>query len=448
MATTGEYIARRSSQSGGRVRRLSSIDATRTDLFTGRNVLVPPKHLMASSNAYETARAMELAKSHLDEDLSSPEITPRAASPVSGEPVFTTDRYAYAFDIDGVLVRGGEAIEDAVEAMRVLNGENEWGVRVPYIFVTNGGGKTEEERCLDLSRQLELEVSPGQFICGHTPMREMAERYHTVLVVGGEGEKCREVAEGYGFKNVVTPGDIIKTEQDTTPFRKLTDEEYSNSRTLNLDETVIEAIFVFADSRDWAGDQQIILDLCMSKGGRIGTRSETFDEGPQVFFSHNDIVWSTSHAHTRIGMGALRASLETVFKAVTGNELRTVAFGKPQLGTFQFATRLLRQWRKENYGIDSAPETVYFVGDTPESDIRGTNEFNQSEECENNWVSILVKTGVFQAGTVPRYPPKKTVNTVLDAVKFGMQREFAKGLKMASLGNGAEHPAVTEAVVD
>lgn len=80
----------------------------------------------------------------------------------------------------------------------------------PYIFVTNGGGKTEEERCLDLSRQLELEISPGQFICGHSPMREMAEKYGTVLVVGGEGEKCRQVAEGYGFKDVVTPGDIIK----------------------------------------------------------------------------------------------------------------------------------------------------------------------------------------------------------------------------------------------
>ena len=33
-------------------------------------------------------------------------------------------------------------------------------------------------------------------------MREMAERYGTVLVVGGEGEKCRHVAEGYGFKDV------------------------------------------------------------------------------------------------------------------------------------------------------------------------------------------------------------------------------------------------------
>lgn len=300
----------------------------------------------------------------------------------------------------------------------------------PYIFVTNGGGKTEEERCLDLSRQLELEVSPGQFICGHTPMREMAEKYNTVLVVGGVGEKCREVAEGYGFKDVVTPGDIIKTNAETTPFRKLTQVEWNNSRVREFDKLNIEAIFVFADSRDWAGDQQIILDLLMSKNGRIGTRSESFQEGPPIYFSHNDVVWSTAHDYTRIGMGALRASLEALYKAVTGKELTTIAFGKPQLGTFEFATRLLRQWRRDTHGINRAPDTVYFVGDTPESDIRGTNEYNaHAASGDAEWFSILVKTGVFQEGTIPRYPPNKIANNVLDAVKFGMQREFAKAVK-------------------
>lgn len=265
----------------------------------------------------------------------------------------------------------------------------------------------------------------------------MAEKYNTVLVVGGEGEKCRIVAEGYGFKDVVTPGDIIKYNQHTTPFRELTEEEFKNSRTRDFENVVIEAIFVFADSRDWAGDQQIILDLCMSQGGRIGTRSETFDEGPPVYFSHNDIVWSTSHEHTRIGMGALRASVEALFRAVTGKELKTIAFGKPQLGTFQFATRLLRQWREETHGIDSAPDTVYFVGDTPESDIRGTNEYNASDKCENDWYSILVKTGVYEDGTTPRFPPNKTVNDVLDAVKFGMNREHLREMKEASMRNAS-----------
>ncbi|MCJ1351398.1 MAG: hypothetical protein MMC33_001382 [Icmadophila ericetorum] len=421
MSAAGQVLAVVPSQPG--VRRLSSITATREDLARGPSVVVPPKDIMACSDAHETAAAMEIAKHHLDGD------TPEDSMPSTPAETTVTDKFAYAFDIDGVLIRGGKPIPEAVEAMKMLNGENEWGIKVPYIFVTNGGGKTEQERCLQLSNQLEIEVSPGQFICGHTPMREMAERYHTVLVVGGEGEKCRLVAEGYGFKDVVTPGDIIKDNQDTTPFRKLTEEEHKNSRARNFNDAEIEAIFVFADSRDWAGDQQIILDLLMSKNGRLGTRSKTFDEGPPIFFSHNDVVWSTSHELTRIGMGALRASLEAMFKAVTGKALETTAYGKPQIGTFQFATRLLQQWRKETHGIDSPPETVYFVGDTPQSDIRGTNEYNESPLSANSWYSILVRTGVYQDGSEPEYAPMATVNNVLDAVEHGLQREATKALK-------------------
>lgn len=422
--------------SASSLRRLSSRSATREDLVGGPVVLAPPKHLMTPSDAHEVAASMEIARHELEEFRSA------TTSPGAPAETLVTDKFAFAFDIDGVLIRGGKVIPEAVDAFKMLNGENEYGIKVPYIFVTNGGGKTEQERCLQLSKQLQIEVSPGQFICGHTPMREMAEKFHTVLVVGGEGEKCRHVAEGYGFKDVVTPGDIIKDNADTTPFRKLTDDEYKNSRARNFNEVEIEAIFVFADSRDWASDQQIILDLLMSKNGRLGTRSATFEEGPPVFFSHNDVVWSTSHDLTRIGMGALRVSLEAMYKAVTGKNLKTTTFGKPQIGTFQFATRLLQQWRKDVHGIDSPPDTVYFVGDTPESDIRGTNEFNQ--EAENTWYSILVRTGVFREGTAPRFPPKATVDDVLEAVKQGMAREYRNALKKAALSASSRVAAIDE----
>ncbi|KAJ5327577.1 HAD-superfamily hydrolase subfamily IIA CECR5 [Penicillium brevicompactum] len=405
---------------GGPHRVLNSLN-NRADLFGGPNVAVPPKNLMAPPT-----HISKLSEMVTHEQSSSNESTP-INTPMHSPPPVTTDDFALAFDIDGVLMKGGQPIPEAVDAMKYINGENPYGVKVPYIFLTNGGGKTEKERCLDLSRQLDLDVDPGQFICGHTPMREMAERYGTVLVVGGEGEKCRVVAEGYGFKDVITPGDIIKTRHDTTPFRTLTDEEHDNSRLLDLDNTRIEAIFVFADSRDWAGDQQIILDCLMTKDGWLNTRSEIFTEGPPVFFSHTDVVWSTSHDYSRLGMGALRASLEAVYFAITGKDLNTIAFGKPQIGTYQFATRLLQQWRKESCDIDRSPSTVYFIGDTPESDIRGTNEFN--ETTENDWYSILVKTGVYQDGDKPRFPPRKTVETVLDAVKFAFEREHRKTAK-------------------
>jgi HAD superfamily hydrolase (TIGR01456 family) len=272
-------------------------------------------------------------------------------------------------------------------------------------------------------------------------MSEMADNYKTVLVVGGEGEKCRVVAESYGFKDVVTPGDIIKHNSATTPFRKLTAEELANSRERDFSNVTIEAVFVFADSRDWAGDLQIILDVAMSKGGRIGTRSETFDEGPPIYFSHNDVLWSAAHDDPRLGMGALRGIVEYTFKEVTGKTLMTNAFGKPQIGTFEFANRLLKRWRKNQHRLDTPPDTVFFVGDTPESDIRGTNRFNA--KAENDWYSILVKTGVYQDGTEPAHKPRVTVNTVLDAVNHGIEREMEKRGSSQSQSRTSMKPKIT-----
>ncbi|KAI0018687.1 HAD-superfamily hydrolase [Xylariomycetidae sp. FL0641] len=398
------------------------IATARTDL--SRKLLLgdaPGEHPSPSESAPSLSPTGSASPSTPESDPAYSPITPPDDD--GEEPV--ADSFAFAFDIDGVLVRGGRPIPEAIQAMKVLNGENEYGIKIPYIFLTNGGGKSEAERCDDLSRQLEIDISPAQFICGHTPMSEMADKYNTVLVVGGEGEKCRNVAQTYGFKDVVTPGDIIKTNGATTPFRKLTPEEHKNSRERDFSQVTIEAIFVFADSRDWAGDLQIIIDLAMSKGGKIGTLSETCDEGPPIYFSHNDIVWSAAHDNVRLGMGALRGIVEYTFKEVTkGKTLQTHAFGKPQIGTFEFATRLLQRWRKNAHKLNVPPETVYFVGDTPESDIRGTNQFN--EKAKNDWYSILVKTGVYQEGTEPAYKPRATVNTVLDAVNHGIEREMQR----------------------
>ena len=73
---------------------------------------------------------MELARHRLAEgsELPTPE-TSGPSTPEDGTPK-TTDDYAFAFDIDGVLIKGGEVIPEAIEAMKVLNGENDFGVRV------------------------------------------------------------------------------------------------------------------------------------------------------------------------------------------------------------------------------------------------------------------------------------------------------------------------------
>lgn len=393
--------------------------------------------------------------------------------------------YAFCFDIDGVILRGPNTIPEAVEAIRLLNGENKYNIKVPSIFVTNGGGKPEKQRAEDLSKRLETEIRVDQIIQGHTPMRDLVPLYKNVLVVGGVGNVCRNVAESYGFKNVFTPLDILKWNPAVSPYHDLTEEELVCCRdNIDFSKTPIDAIMVFADSRNWAADQQIILELLLSKNGVMGTESKTYDEGPEIYFAHSDFIWATNYKLSRYGMGALQVSIAALYKEHTGHELKVHRFGKPQVGTFKFANKVLSKWRKGmldehlkklnvndpnaseadilvnddgeefinqaklesgNYSDDDDDEsaadklgelslqdkitlqlppasTVYFVGDTPESDIRFANSHDDS------WFSILVKTGVYQEGTVPKYKPKHLCDNVLEAVKFAIEREHAMEL--------------------
>ena len=113
------------SRSGEALRRLSSHNATEAELHhRSPMVVVPPKHLLNPGDAHETAAAMEFARRELEE-FASPLSTP--ASPMETS---VTDKYAFAFDIDGVLIRGGRAIPEAIEAMRVLNGKNAYGIKM------------------------------------------------------------------------------------------------------------------------------------------------------------------------------------------------------------------------------------------------------------------------------------------------------------------------------
>ena len=108
-----------------RMRRVSSVDVSRESLNLGPTVVVPPKHLVAPSNAHETAAAMEMARHKLEGKVES-----RAGTPPTPAETLVTDKYAFAFDIDGVLIRGGQVIPEAIEAMKALNGNNEYGIKV------------------------------------------------------------------------------------------------------------------------------------------------------------------------------------------------------------------------------------------------------------------------------------------------------------------------------
>lgn len=404
--------------------------------------------------------------------------------------------YAFCFDIDGVILRGPDTIPEAVEAMKLLNGENKYNIQVPSIFVTNGGGKPESQRSEDLSKRLNCTITPDQIIQGHTPMKDLVPLYKNVLVVGGIGNVCRNVAESYGFKNVYTPLDILNWNPAVSPYHDLTEEELKCVRKdVDFSKISIDAIMVFADSRNWAADQQIILELLLSQNGVMGTASKTFDEGPEIYFAHSDFIWATNYKLSRYGMGALQVSIAALYREHTGHELKVNRFGKPQKGTFKYANKVLTLWRQgvldehlkklsindpnadeadilinedgeeiinqskletakdsedseddededdvlvvgkgEKITLQLPPaSTVYFVGDTPESDIRFANSH------DNSWHSILVKTGVYQEGTIPKYKPKHLCNNVLDAVKYAIEREHQ--LELAEWNETADEEA-------
>ncbi|KAJ3490351.1 hypothetical protein NLI96_g1470 [Meripilus lineatus] len=92
----------------------------------------------------------------------------------------------------------------------MLENHNSFGVKIPYILLTNGGGIGEEERCRKLSNLLGVQIKPTQYIQAHTVLKSVVNKYaaEPVLVLGGARDNVRKVAESYGFLKAYTPWDV------------------------------------------------------------------------------------------------------------------------------------------------------------------------------------------------------------------------------------------------
>lgn len=123
-------------------RRLSSATATEKEVTSGGPVVIVPPRLLSMqrsrSHHGSFAASMETARNELkeinleEEAIASPTTSTPASpsSPIIPEDIPTADSFAFAFDIDGVLIRGGRPIPEAIETMKVLNGDNEYGMKV------------------------------------------------------------------------------------------------------------------------------------------------------------------------------------------------------------------------------------------------------------------------------------------------------------------------------
>lgn len=107
------------------VRRLSSADARRCDLYSGPIVIAPPENMNAPYDADGTAMRLERARKSIDETASDGG-TPEVEQPDRS----STDKFAIAFDIDGVLLKGGKPLPASIGAMKYINGGNPYGVKM------------------------------------------------------------------------------------------------------------------------------------------------------------------------------------------------------------------------------------------------------------------------------------------------------------------------------
>ncbi|OLY82093.1 hypothetical protein AYI68_g3790 [Smittium mucronatum] len=61
-----------------------------------------------------------------------------------------------------VRINSSKLFKAGRKALRYLNGENPLKAKIPYIFMTNSGGMSEEQKADELTRNMGVNVSPEQ----------------------------------------------------------------------------------------------------------------------------------------------------------------------------------------------------------------------------------------------------------------------------------------------
>lgn len=399
--------------------------------------LVPRRPRFKPSTAHRLELKMTSEKENINPEDLQLTLEELALTDISN-PASKID-FALAFDIDGVLLRGPVPVPGAPQALKTLQ-EN----GIPYVLLTNGGGLTEAAHALRIGHRLEMTVTEDQFVQSHTPFKGVASAYADkwVLILGGSRTQAKEIAVAYGLnpKKVINSSDLHKQSPTVHPFSEMTfahHDQYGTIVTDFTDKESIAAVFVFSSPRDWCLDLQVCIDLLLSEGGVLGTRSPKNgdphlpnhgyqqDGQPRFYFCNPDLEWATQHVQPRLAQGAFRAALEGVWLAATKGkaELQAWSCGKPTTTTYRYAEGVIKRHHR-TVVADTAIKLrkVYMIGDNPESDIQGAVAAERDSRLL--WKSVLVETGVHKAGSKPAHTPTVVKKDVFEAVRWIIQQEM------------------------
>jgi HAD superfamily hydrolase (TIGR01456 family) len=283
--------------------------------------------------------------------------------------------FGICFDIDGVLARGTVPIPAALRGVKKLF-DDRGHPRLPVAFVTNSLSRNVDKASV-LSAMLGVQVSPDQMIQAQGPLDVFTALHEKFCLIVGQG-KIYDIAEELGFKNVCTVEDIA----EAYPLLDVVD--HDNRKRLATEGYVekefpkVEAVILLGEPKRWESSLQILIDVLRSEGRPNQT---PLGHAPArqlpVVACNMDLQFQHSAPMPRYGHGAFLVCLEALYKKVTGRELQyTALVGKPSEITFRYAEHVLTS-QSRKLGFTEPIRRMYMIGDTPDSDIVGSNLYQR-----------------------------------------------------------------------
>jgi len=170
-------------------------------------------------------------------------------------------------------------------------------LKIPFLFLTNGGGVPEHRRALELSQLLGVNISPTQVVHGHSPYRELVDRFENDLIVAvGKGEPAVVMSE-YGFRKVLSIDEYASYFKDIdplAPFKTWKVGQKTNSYmsakvhpSYDVYSERVKGVFVVSDPVDWGRDLQVLCDI-LSTGGLPGSGK---GDQPPLYFAADDLEY-------------------------------------------------------------------------------------------------------------------------------------------------------------
>ncbi|KAM3608841.1 uncharacterized protein V6R79_005601 [Siganus canaliculatus] len=322
-------------------------------------------------------------------------------------PPQVSNSFGLLFDIDGVLVRGRTPIPAAKQCFRNLVDRN-GKYKVPVVFVTNAGNCMRQTKAEHLSHLLEVEVSPDQVMLSHSPLRMFTQFQKMRVLVSGQGP-VEEVAHNLGFENVVT----IDMLREAYPVLDVVDHNRRPKDSVPPSKPLrpVEAIILFGEPIRWETNLQLIVDMLLTNGNPDNSWNAMHYPHIPVLACNMDLLWMAEAKNPRFGHGMFLVCFESLYKKVTGYDLKYEALiGKPSVVTYNYAELLIRQ-QAERLGWKTPVKRLYAIGDNPMADIYGANLYDRYlQEAQRTKAQMQAKSA--GGGTDP------STHTVNEAPKM------------------------------